>query len=125
MIMVRHSFKSFKLTHAHVHHTRVIAGGDDDFADFQAAPPSAPATATTTATPPAPGATAKPSLMDLLSSTPAAPSPATYRPTQPAAQTQPFGGFNTVLTPSSQVRPSSTPVSAPSYTSTPAMGAAR
>jgi epsin len=97
---------------------------EDDFADFQAAPPSAPASATTTAPRPAPGAAPKPNLMDLLSSTPAAPSPATYRPTQPA-QTQPFGAFNTVLTPSSQVRPSSTPVSAPSYAAMPAMGAAR
>jgi len=100
-------------------------GGDDDFADFQAAPPSAPASATITATSPAPSAAAKPSLMDLLASTPAAPSPATYRPTQPAVQTQPFGAFNTVLTPSSQVRPSSTPVGAPSYAASPAMGAAR
>ncbi|KAI9451109.1 ENTH domain-containing protein [Lactarius psammicola] len=100
------------------------AGGEDDFADFQAAPPSAPASTTTTAPPPAPGVAAKPNLMDLLSSAAAAPSPATYRPT-PSAQTQPFGAFNTVLTPSSQVRPSSTPVTAPSYAATPAMGAAR
>ncbi|KAN0127975.1 hypothetical protein V8E53_014229 [Lactarius tabidus] len=100
-------------------------GGDDDFADFQAAPSSTPSSATTTATAPAPAAGPKPSLMDLLSSTPAAPSPATYRPTQPAVQTQPFGAFNTVLAPSSQARPNSTPVGAPSYTATPAMGAAR
>ncbi|KAI9436562.1 hypothetical protein H4582DRAFT_2112028 [Lactarius indigo] len=94
------------------------AGAEDDFADFQAAPPSASASVTTTAASPAPAATAKPSLMDLLSSTAAAPSPATYRPT---AQTQPLGAFNTVLTPSSQVRPSSTPATAPpSYAATPA-----
>ncbi|KAF8262391.1 hypothetical protein EI94DRAFT_1780032 [Lactarius quietus] len=101
------------------------AGGDDDFADFQAAPPSAPASATTTAVSPTPGAAPKPSLMDLLSSAPAAPSPATYRPPQPTAQTQPFGAFNTVLTPSSQTRPSSTPVAAPSYATSPVIGAAR
>ncbi|KAH8986682.1 ENTH-domain-containing protein [Lactarius akahatsu] len=94
----------------------IFRGSEDDFADFQAAPPSAPASATTTASPPAPAAAAKPSLMDLLSSTAAAPSPATYRPT---TQTQPLGTFSTVLTPSSQVRPSSTPVTAPpSYVAT-------
>ncbi|KAH8992283.1 hypothetical protein EDB86DRAFT_2932572 [Lactarius hatsudake] len=92
------------------------AGAEDDFADFQAAPPSAPASATATAPPPAPAAAAKPSLMDLLSSSSAAPSPAIYRPT---TQTQPLGAFNAVLTPSSQVRPSSTPVTAPpSYVAT-------
>lgn len=100
------------------------AGGEDDFADFQAAPPPAPAPAPTVATPPAPGIAAKPNLMDLLASTAAAPSPPAYRATQPA-QTQPFGAFNTVLTPSSQVRPSSTPITAPSYTAMPAMGSAR
>ncbi len=124
MITVRHRFMLSISTHRPTHRVHVIAGGEDDFADFQAAPPSAPASTTTTAIPPAPGGAAKPNLMDLLASTATAPSPPTYRPT-PSAQTQPFGGFNTVLTPSSQVRPSSTPVTAPSYAATPVMGAAR
>ncbi|KAI0298149.1 hypothetical protein B0F90DRAFT_1735375 [Multifurca ochricompacta] len=95
------------------------AGGDDDFADFQAAPSSPPAASTLTATPStAPATTAKPNLMDLLASTAPAPSPATYRPTQ----NQPFGMFNTALSSSSsQVRPSSTPATAPAYMATPVM----
>ncbi|KAI0261974.1 hypothetical protein BC834DRAFT_893487 [Gloeopeniophorella convolvens] len=78
------------------------AGADDDFADFQAAPSSPPAV------PPAASATsAKPNLMDLLASAPAA---VQSRPAQPA---QSFGAFNSVLSPTSQARPSSTPVMTP------------
>lgn len=95
------------------------AGGEDDFADFQAAPSSPPAAATATtrplaASPVAAAAAAKPNLMDLLASTS---SPATSKP-----QPQSFGVLNAALAaPSSQVRPSSTPATAPAYAGMPAM----
>ena len=63
----------------------VAAGNaDDDFADFQAAPPSLPATATATglsAVAPV-TAPARPNLMDLLASSTASNSTATYTPAQ-------------------------------------------
>lgn len=102
-------------TQSHVH---VIAGGEDDFADFQAAPSSPHAITTTTkplaAAPVA--AAAKPNLMDLLAST----APATSKPVQ-SAQPQSFSVFNTTLVPSSQVRPSSTPAIAPASAAMPVM----
>ena len=87
----------------------MTAGGDDDFAEFQAAPSSPPAITTKPLAAAPVAAAAKPNLMDLLAST----APPTSKPVQ-SAQPQPFGAFNTTLMPSSpQVRPSSTPVMAP------------
>jgi epsin len=96
----------------------VLAGGDDDFADFQAAPSSPPAATTNLAAAPVTG-TSKPNLMDLLAST--APS-ASSRSVQ-SVQPQPFGAFNAALVPpsSQQLRPSSTPATAPAYTGMPVM----
>jgi epsin len=94
------------------------AGGEDDFADFQAAPSSPPTAATITtkplaASPVTAAAAAKPNLMDLLASTS---SPAMSKPVQS------FGALNAALAaPSSQVRPSSTPATAPAYAGMPAM----
>jgi epsin len=94
------------------------AGGEDDFADFQAAPSSPPTAATITtkplaASPVTAAAAAKPNLMDLLASTS---SPAMSKPVQS------FGTLNAALAaPSSQVRPSSTPATAPAYAGMPAM----
>jgi len=84
-----------------------LAGGDDDFADFQAAPSSPPAAAPFTTAPVA--GTAKPNLMDLLAST----APSASRSVQ-SAQPQPFGGLTTA-------RPTSTPATAPAYAAMPAM----
>src|SRR6266403_499204 len=104
-------------------HLYAIAGGDDDFADFQAAPSSPPAAASTTLTPlaaaPVAG-TAKPNLMDLLAST--APAPSASRSIQ-SAQPQPFGTLNTALAAASpqQLRPSSTPATVPTYAGMPVM----
>jgi epsin len=103
---------------AHIH---AIAGGDDDFTDFQAAPSSPPAStaATTTRLAAAPVAgTAKPNLMDLLAST----APSGSRSIQ-SAQPQPFGTLNTALAAASsqQLRPSSTPLSAPAHAAMPVM----
>lgn len=81
-----------------------LAGGDDDFADFQAAPSSPPATAPVTGK-------AKPNLMDLLAST--APSASRSVP-------QPFGAPLAPAT-SQQLRPSSTPATAPAYAAMPVM----
>ena len=88
---------------AHIH---VIAGGDDDFTDFQAAPSSPPTTA------PVAGTT-KPNLMDLLAST--APSASIQ-----SAQPKPFG---TLAAASPQLRPSSTPATAPAFAGMPMMNA--
>ena len=99
-------------------HINSIADGDDDFADFQAAPSSPPA-ATTTPLAAAPVAgTAKPNLMDLLAST----TPSASRPVQ-SARPQPFGTLNTALASASsqQLRPSSTPATAPAYVGMPVM----
>lgn len=102
-------------------HLFAIAGGDDDFTDFQAAPSSPPAaTATTTArlaATPVTG-TSKPNLMDLLAST----APSASRSIQ-SAQPQPFGTLNSALaaTSSQQLRPSSTPATAPAFTGMPVM----
>ncbi|KAI0272899.1 hypothetical protein BGY98DRAFT_1000735 [Russula aff. rugulosa BPL654] len=87
------------------------AGGDDDFADFQAAPSSPPAAA------PVAGTT-KPNLMDLLAST----APTASRSIQ-SAQPKPFGTLNTALaaTSSQQLRPSSTPATAPAFAGMPVM----
>jgi epsin len=92
-------------------HIRGIAGGDDDFADFQAAPSSPPAAA------PVAGTT-KPNLMDLLAST----APTASRSIQ-SAQPKPFGTLNTALaaTSSQQLRPSSTPATAPAFAGMPVM----
>jgi epsin len=89
----------------------MLAGGDDDFADFQAAPSSPPATAPVTGT-------AKPNLMDLLAST----APSASRSVQ-SVQPQPFGTLTTALAPapSQQFRPSSTPTTAPAYAAMPVM----
>src|SRR6267142_245378 len=99
------------------------AGGEDDFADFQAAPSSPPAAATTTTKPlaaspvAAAAAPAKPNLMDLLATTS---SPAMSKPVQ--SQPQSFGALNAALAaPSSQVRPSSALATAPAYAGMPAM----
>lgn len=96
----------------------MLAGGDDDFADFQAAPTSPPAAASITTAPlaaaPVAG-TAKPNLMDLLAST----SPSGSRSAQ-SVQPQPFGALNTPLAPQ-QLRPSSTPATAPAYAAMPVM----
>jgi len=95
---------------------------DDDFADFQAAPSSAPVVASSTAllaASPVAATAGKPNLMDLLTST----SPTTSRPVQ-SSQPQPFGTLNAALAPPlSQVRPSSTPASAPAaaYAAMPTM----
>ena len=102
-------------------HVHVVAGGDDDFADFQAAPSSPPAAAPITATPMAAApvaGTAKPNLMDLLAST----TPSASRPVQ-SVQPQPFGTLSTALAPPSlqQLRPSSTPAAAPAYAAMPVM----
>ncbi|KAH9983699.1 hypothetical protein BJV74DRAFT_849499 [Russula compacta] len=103
--------------------TNENVGGDDDFADFQAAPSSPPAAAsiaTTTplaTTPASAAAAAKPNLMDLLGST----SPVSSRPVQ-SVQPQAYSAFNAALAaPSSQVRPSSTPATAPAYAPMPLM----
>ena len=96
-------------------HVYVTAAGEDDFADFQAAPSSPPSATPSAAAPVA--AAARPSLMDLLAST----GPATPKHVQ-SAQPQSFGAFNTALVPSSsQVRPSSTPVTAPAFAAMPAI----
>lgn len=101
-------------TQTHVHMT---AGGEDDFADFQAAPSSPPAITTKPLAAAPVAAGAKPNLMDLLAST----APTTSKPVQ-STQPQPFAGFNTTLTPSSlQVRPSSTPAIAPASAAMPVM----
>jgi len=55
--------------------------------------------------------------MDLLASTS---TPAASKPVQ-AAQPQSFGAFNAAFASSSQVRPSSTPATAPAYAAMPAM----
>jgi epsin len=97
----------------------VTAAGEDDFADFQAAPSSPPSAAPLAAAPVASAAAAvsKPNLMDLLAST----APATSKPIQ-SAQPQPFGAFNNALVPSSsQVRPSSTPATVPAFAAMPAI----
>ncbi|KAF8470914.1 hypothetical protein DFH94DRAFT_637373 [Russula ochroleuca] len=93
------------------------AGGDDDFADFQAAPSSPPAAATSLAAVPV-TVTAKPNLMDLLAST----APSASRSVQ-SVQPQSFGALNAALVPpsSQQLRPSSTPVTAPAYGAMPVM----
>jgi len=94
----------------------MIAAGEDDFADFQAAP-SSPHAITTKSLAAAPVAAAtKPNLMDLLAST----APTTSKPVQ-SAQPQSFSAFNTTLVPSSQVRPSSTPAIAPASAAMPVM----
>ena len=103
---------------AHIH---AIAGGDDDFTDFQAAPSSPPTAAATTftslAAAPVAG-TAKPNLMDLLAST----APSASRSAQ-SAQPKPFGTLNTALgaASSQQLRPNSTPATAPAYAGMPVM----
>ena len=95
----------------------MTAGGEDDFADFQAAPSSPPAITTKPLAAAPVAAAAKPNLMDLLAST----APTTSKPVQ-SAQTQPFAAFNTTLAPSSsQVRPSSTPAIAPASAAMPVM----
>jgi epsin len=112
------TINSLYIRSAHIH---AIAGGDDDFTDFQAAPSSPPAAAATTTTrlaaAPVAG-TAKPNLMDLLTST----APSASRSVQ-SAQPQPFGTLNTALAAASsqQLRPSSTPATAPTYTGMPVM----
>ena len=98
-------------TQTHVH---VSAGGEDDFADFQAAPSSPPAITTKPLAAAPVAATTKPNLMDLLAST----APTTSKPIQ-SAQTQPFPAFNTTLAP--QVRPNSTPAIAPASAAMPVM----
>jgi epsin len=109
---------SLYIRSAHIH---AIAGGDDDFTDFQAAPSSPPAAAATTTTrmaaAPVAG-TSKPNLMDLLAST----APSASRSIQ-SAQPQPFGTLNTALAAASsqQLRPSSTPATAPAFTGMPVM----
>jgi epsin len=109
---------SLYIRSAHIH---TIAGGDDDFTDFQAAPSSSPAAAATSTTrlaaAPVAG-TAKPNLMDLLAST----APSGSRSIQ-SAQPQPFGTLNTALAAASsqQLRPSSTPTTAPAYKGMPVM----
>ena len=95
----------------------MLAGGDDDFADFQAAPSSPPAASITTtplAAAPVAG-TAKPNLMDLLSST----TPSGSKSVQ-SVQPQFFGALNTALA-APQLRPSSTPATAPAYAAMPVM----
>lgn len=108
MIMVCHTTICLYVRSTHKH---AIAGGDDDFTDFQAAPSSPPA--------PAPVAgTAKPNLMDLLAST----APSASRSVQ-SAQPKPFGTLNTALAAASsqQLRPSSTPATAPAFVGMPVM----
>jgi epsin len=94
---------SLYIRSANIH---AIASADDDFTDFQAAPSSPPAAAPVVGT-------AKPNLMDLLAST----APSASRSIQ-SAQPKPFGTLNTALsaTSSQQLRPSSTPATAPGYT---------
>ena len=108
MKMVCHSLLLVYIRSAHTH---AIAGGDDDFTDFQAAPSSPPAAAPVVGT-------AKPNLMDLLAST----APSGSRFIQ-SAQPQPFGTLNTSLAAASsqQLRPSSTPATAPAYAGMPVM----
>jgi epsin len=89
-------------------HKYAIAGGDDDFTDFQAAPSSPPAAA------PVAG-TAKPNLMDLLASA----APSASRSIQ-SAQPKPFGTLNSALA-AAQLRPSSTPATTPGFTGMPVM----
>jgi epsin len=95
-----------------------IAGGDDDFTDFQAAPSPPPAAAATTLAAAPVAGTAKPNLMDLLAST----APSASRSIQ-SAQPKPFGTLNTALAAASsqQLRPSSTPATAPAYGGMPVM----
>jgi epsin len=74
-------------------HIFAVAGGHDDFMDFQAAPSSPPATTATRRLAAAPVAGAsKPNLMDLLVST----APSASRSIQ-SAQPQPFGTLNTAF----------------------------
>lgn len=97
----------------------MLAGADDDFADFQAAPSSPPpAAATNLAAAPVSGTT-KPNLMDLLAST----SPSASSRSVQSVQPQPFGTLNAALVPTSsqQLRPNSTPATAPAYTGMPVM----
>ena len=104
---------------SNAHCVHVLAGGDDDFADFQAAPSSPPpAAATNLAAAPVSGTT-KPNLMDLLASTSTSASSRSVQSVQP----QPFGTLNAALVPpsSQQLRPNSTPATAPAYTGMPVM----